>query len=1133
MHRGIWASGIIMLAVTLTAARAMASSYAYILNDTSNTISVIDTATNTVVATPDIGTTSLHGSVVLPNGNFAYLGAYGANRVTVIDTLTQTVAATINGFNQPRAMAALPDSSRVYVGNNSANRIDVIDTATNTITAQIPTPAATAVALAASPDGSRVYVVLDSNLVRFVDTATNTLSGQSVSAGASATGIVVSPDGNTIYVASSGNALVRVFDTTLTQTRTITAANNPYAVALSPDGTILYVAAIGNDTLRVINAATGASIANVPTTPQPAGVALNPEGTRAYVTTVSGNSVNVIDTATNTVITTISAPRPSGIGKFVSPELSRLTIDAGGGTVTAGTTAGPQLTCTGTDSCQRNYATAATVTLTATPSAGANFTRWTGDCTGISPTVSFVMGAARNCVANFMSPPPPPPIPPSWFNPVAMPSISDVPVSSLGGFTVSLGSVFTAPLTSLTASVTDVLKSFFSFITDPVNKTVSGTVNALPGQPTQPIATPDAANATPNAIYPAMATIVAPVTINATDTQGANFGITVNMNFRAPRQPAAMAALSATSDGSAAGNGASGTPALSHDGGQIAFTSAATNLVPAARPVGTDVLRYRALSGSLDRLSQSAFPGAGPSGGALGPATDPAVSSDGRHAAFTASGQGLVVGLNTNGVRQVYRIGLKYPRIDLDPATPTAELVSGTAAGLAGNGHSDGAVLSADGRYVAFASTATNLGPDLDGTSRIWRKDMATGALIPVSAAGATDAAMTADGRFVAYAAGGQIQLKDLGNGAVWTVAQGSRPRLSADGSAIVFVASGTIVVVRGGTTTAVGAGDQPSVSADGRFVAWRSPEGQIQVRDTFRGVSALVSRTATGTGGNGPSSDPAISGDGRSIAFATQARDLVTGNIPAGQLMLAGNPLVDPAGSRYWYVTSGDQQSLAIERRGTTAYVASLTYDAAGNATWVAGFCRFAGLTCTGQFSHVTGGGTIADPRAAASPGAPFAIAFTDSGTDATLTLNQATLGLKAFPLGGNTYPAMPGLPEAGWWYNTDDPSGATGWFLATATPMTGGTTGTPVAMLTGTVYDRSGQPFWAVAQGTIAGTTSFSFNATLNRYAGGAPLGQAATQSPSGSPVGPIAITWTGPRTATAVMPDGQRANLARWPF
>ncbi len=401
-------AAVLAFALAATGGRALAASYAYILNDSTNTVSVIDTATNTVIATPDVGGTSLHGSAVLPNGNFAYLGVSGTNQVAVVDTVTQAVVATIGGFNQPRGLAALPDSSRVYVANQSAARIDVIDTATNTVTAQIAlTPGTTAVALAASPDGSRVYVVQDTaNQLRYIDTATDTLNAASVAAGASPSGLAVSPDGATIYVAASGNALVRVFDAaTMTQTRTITAANNPLTVAVSPDGATLYVPAIGGNVLHVIEAATGNSIANVPTAAQPAGVSLNPAGTRAYVTSISGNTVTVVDTASNTIVTTLGMPRPSGMGKFVTPELSRLTVNPNGGTVTAKTAAGPVLACDGNSaSCRRNYAASAAVSLTAGPPGGSVFYSWSGDCSGTTASITVTMTAARNCTPLFFRP---------------------------------------------------------------------------------------------------------------------------------------------------------------------------------------------------------------------------------------------------------------------------------------------------------------------------------------------------------------------------------------------------------------------------------------------------------------------------------------------------------------------------------------------------------------------------------------------------------------------------------------------------------------------------------------------------------------------------------------------------------
>lgn len=1136
----------LLLAAGTNAAQA---GYAYVTNAGASAISIVDTATNTVVAQPDIGGTSARAVAVLPNGNFAYVGIANGTQVKVLDTATHAVTATITVGTDPSGIAALPDSSRVYVTNNTSNTVSVIDAATNTVTATIPLNLSGPLGIVISPDGSRAYVGGSAgDIVAVINTATNTvLQLISTDVNTNPQGIDIAPDGSKVYVALTTTSEVAVIDTTsLTITNRYAVGSSVGGVAVSADGTRLFVTGVGTNNVQVVTAATGASVTNIAVGASPQGIAMNADRTRAYVTNLVGNSVSVIDTAGNTVVTTVgSTSQPGSMGRFVSPELARLTVNANGGSVSAGTNAGPRLTCLAT--CQRNYATTATVTLTATAGLDTEFLGWSGDCSGAAASTTVSMTAARSCTANFTPLQTVAPPPPSWFNSGGAPTTIATHIDTVGEALLSLEPYFinsvANPLVSIAASLPPAFATFFQVFVDTAAQSLSLIFSGLSALPIQAPDLDHAADGTPpNTIYPANATIAnLPVAVTATDTTGVSYTFTLNVNARAPRQPAVMAALSATVDGRAFGNAASGKPALSQDGGQVVFQSAATNLVTTAAPAGTDVLRYRALSGDLDRLNQSAFPAGGPTGGALGPASDPAVSNDGRYAAFAATGQGLVLGLDTRGLRQIYRIGLKYPRIDLDPTTPTAELVSGTAAGVAGDGHSDTPVLSRDGRYVVFASAATNLGVAGTGAAQIWRKDMATGGLVLVSAdAGgrplanaAADPAVAADGRFVIFAAGGQVHLKDLGNGALWTVAQGSRPRLSASGETIVFVSGPSVVVVRGGITTIVGAGDQPSVSADGRFVAWRTPAGQIQVGDTFRGVSGLVSHTAAGQPGDAASSDPAISGDGRSIAFATQARDLVGTSLTGTQVILAANPLVDPAATRYWHVTTGDQQSLAVERQGNRAYVASLTYDVQGNSVWYAGLCSFSGLTCAGQLNFVTGGGGIADQRASTAPGAGFAIAFAENGTDATLTLNQKTLALRVFPLGGNTLAPIAGLPEAGWWYNTDDPTGATGWFLATATPNTDGVPGAPVAMLTGAVYDRAGQPFWAVAQGTISGSTSFSFSGTLNRYAGGAPLGASATQSPSASPVGPIAITWTGPRTATAVMPDGQRANLARWSF
>ena len=1118
----------LLLAVALAAGSGAAQAgQAYITNLNGNTISVVDTATDTVIAQPDIGGTSYFAAGVLPNGNFAYIGALSPARVVVLDTLTHAVVATVPVDSQPQGIATLPDSSRIYVNNYASNSVSVIDTASHTVIATIP-GITQPYGIVASADGAKVFVASQASGVVVIDTATNLVETTiSVGAGTGAVTVDISPDGSTLYAIVFGPSEVAVIDTaTLTVTNSFTFSGSfSRGIAVSGDGANLYVAQRGSAQVMVLDAAAGTEVGAIPVGVGPTGVALDASGSKAYAVNSVDGSVSVIDTASNTVLSTVAVTTgPNSTGHFITPELAALSVvvDTAHGTVTAGLGTGPQLLCTA--SCQRNYAQASTVTLTAQPDSGHAFTGWAGDCSGDALSTTVLMDQARSCTASFVALPPPPPVPPAppppppaWFNANALPGTLGTAVGNNGRFVSPSLAPFFADPKALTFGVTltdgSAMPDGITF--DPATLTFAGEV-ALPNRPVQPLngAGPGADAGWPNPVYPPSATIARmPITVTAGDRAGNSQALTIHLDLQGPRSPVAMAALSTTVDGRTVGNGSSARPALSHDGGQIVFQSAATNLVTTAQPTGSDVLRYHALSGRLDRLSQTAFPGGGPSAAALGPAIDPAVSRDGRHAAFTATGQGLVIGLDTRGVRQVYRIGLKHPRIDLDAGTPVAELVSGTAAGLAGDGHSDSPALSADGRFVAFVSRATNLAPGLDDKARIWRKDMATGQVAPVSAAASADPDITGDGRFVAFSSEGRIYLRDMNNDALWPVGQGTRPRLSANGDVIVFTSAGAVVAVRNGAMTTLGPGDQPVVSADGRFIAWRTPQGQIQAHDILRGVSALVSRTAAGRPGTGMSGDPALSGDGRSIAFTTSARDLVAGSLAVGQVVLAGNPLVDPAGTRYWHVTSGDQQSLAIERQGDRAYVASLTYDAAGSATWAAGFCRFDGLTCTGQFATT-----------------PFIIAFAENGTDATLTLNQARLGLRAFPLGGNTLPAIPGLPEAGWWYDADDPSGGTGWFLATATPMVNGIPAAPTALLAGLIYDRSGRPFWAAATGTIA---NGGFAATLDRYAGGAPLGATATQSPSASALGPIAVAWTGPRTATAIMPNGQRTNLARWPF
>jgi Tol biopolymer transport system component len=326
-----------------------------------------------------------------------------------------------------------------------------------------------------------------------------------------------------------------------------------------------------------------------------------------------------------------------------------------------------------------------------------------------------------------------------------------------------------------------------------------------------------------------------------------------------------------------------------------------------------------------------------------GNSTVPALSGDGRVAAFESSATDLGGGC-AGPTGQVYVH---------DRATGLNTCVSRAPDGTAGNGTSVNPVLSADGRLVVFQSTATNLVPGCDVAAfQIYVHDRATGATTCLTReadgtpgdGNSTLPAVSADGRVVAFQTsasnlgGGcapgffQVYVHDRATGALSCVsrvpgggAQGNGnsndPALSADGRIVVFesVASNLVagcgnaiaqIVVHDRATGALTCvsrdpnGTQgtansidPAVSADGRVVAFRSLANlgggctglaQIYVHDRPTGTTTCVSRVpGPGAQGNNTSNFPALSADGRFVAFASDATNLGGGCATAGQIYI------------------------------------------------------------------------------------------------------------------------------------------------------------------------------------------------------------------------------------------------------
>jgi len=325
----LWA--VLVGGIAFSARPAEAAPFAYVANSTGNSVSAIDTATNTVVGSPIPVGSQPTGVAVTPDGIRAYVTDRGVASVSVIATATNALLATVTVGLQPIGVAVTPDGTRVYVANRSSNTVSVIATATDNVVATVKVGSAP-FGVAVTPDGKHV----NANTVSVIATATNAVVGSPIPVGVMPEAVAITPDGTRAYVANNGSNTVSVIATaTNTVVKTIMVGTGPVGVAITPDGTHAYVANQFSNNVSVIATATNTVVATINVGSFPFGVAVTPDGTRAYVANSGSFNVSVIATATNTVAATVVAGnlpfavaiRPPSKGISFSAFNARLEID--------------------------------------------------------------------------------------------------------------------------------------------------------------------------------------------------------------------------------------------------------------------------------------------------------------------------------------------------------------------------------------------------------------------------------------------------------------------------------------------------------------------------------------------------------------------------------------------------------------------------------------------------------------------------------------------------------------------------------------------------------------------------------------------------------------------------------------
>jgi Tol biopolymer transport system component len=315
----------------------------------------------------------------------------------------------------------------------------------------------------------------------------------------------------------------------------------------------------------------------------------------------------------------------------------------------------------------------------------------------------------------------------------------------------------------------------------------------------------------------------------------------------------------------------------------VAFTSSLP-LDPADQDQSTlvpdDVFRKDFVSGAIELVDK---PLSGPFGVS---AIQPSISDDGRLVAFTSADSfGILDGawndvfvrdMQTRSFRLVSRASGTCPPTNFECGAPADHTSSSPD-------------LARDGRYVAFLSDATNLSDDdAAGTFDVFVRDLQTAETTLASRVSATDGgagadassgppSISADGRYIAFASDATNLSSD-----------------DAVGFSDVFVRDvqdqTTALVSRAAAGRPNSESFAPAISADGRFVAFvsratnlgpdvsASPNAHVYVRDLQQGTTELVDRRSAVDGGavaDTSSDDPAISTDGNVVAFSSPATNL------------------------------------------------------------------------------------------------------------------------------------------------------------------------------------------------------------------------------------------------------------------
>jgi Tol biopolymer transport system component len=330
------------------------------------------------------------------------------------------------------------------------------------------------------------------------------------------------------------------------------------------------------------------------------------------------------------------------------------------------------------------------------------------------------------------------------------------------------------------------------------------------------------------------------------------------------QQPTAVTELLRVRSDGTGGVGA-GTGELSADGRWVAF-EAYDGILPGDSNGVWDVFLHDRVTGTTVLVSHDVVDGPG-----NGASYNARISADGRFVVFQSDAGDLTQD-DENEALDVFVF---------DRWSGSVDLVSRTEIAV-GNGHSVDPDISADGRYVVFATFADNLRPDTPhGDTQVVLVDRQTGLLHPVSRPSLE----------AANGSSGQPSISDDGRRIVFSSMASDLVSRDGNGTADVFVWDNEAFSLRAvsrtpSRTTATGASTAARISGDGSTIVYASEADDLvadddnEASDVFRydvttRRTSMVSRTPLGRPGNGASDEADVNGDGSRVVFISRSTDL------------------------------------------------------------------------------------------------------------------------------------------------------------------------------------------------------------------------------------------------------------------